>query len=62
MLQFGVRQTAEVVNQMTCVERVMDYTKLEQEVTTGKLFIFLLIYNLISKYLYFTCALHFNYR
>lgn len=31
MLQYGMRQTAEVVNQLTSVERVMQYTKLETE-------------------------------
>ncbi|RZB39026.1 ABC tran, MMR HSR1 and/or AAA 21 domain containing protein [Asbolus verrucosus] len=31
MLQFGMRQTAEVINQLTSVERVMQYTRLENE-------------------------------
>ncbi|KAF5304472.1 hypothetical protein FQA39_LY09668 [Lamprigera yunnana] len=31
MLQFGVRQTAEVASQMTSVERIMQYTKLDKE-------------------------------
>ncbi|XP_050309650.1 ATP-binding cassette sub-family C member 4-like isoform X2 [Anthonomus grandis grandis] len=31
MLQYGMRQTAEVVNQLTSVERVLQYTKLEKE-------------------------------
>ncbi|CAG9833840.1 unnamed protein product [Diabrotica balteata] len=31
MLQFGMRQTAEVINQLTSVERVMQYTKLDIE-------------------------------
>jgi ATP-binding cassette subfamily C (CFTR/MRP) protein 4 len=35
MLQFGMRQTAEVVNQLTSVERVMQYTHLESENTVA---------------------------
>lgn len=31
MLQFGVRQSAEVVSQMTSVERILDYTQIESE-------------------------------
>ncbi|XP_063981696.1 ATP-binding cassette subfamily C member 4-like [Diachasmimorpha longicaudata] len=31
MLQYGMRQTAEMVAQMTSVERVLQYTKLEKE-------------------------------
>ncbi|XP_018576132.1 probable multidrug resistance-associated protein lethal(2)03659 isoform X2 [Anoplophora glabripennis] len=31
MLQFGVRQTAEVTSNMTSVERVLQYTKLDKE-------------------------------
>ncbi|KAK9870716.1 hypothetical protein WA026_008287 [Henosepilachna vigintioctopunctata] len=31
MLQFGIRYTAEVASNMTSVERVLQYTKLEQE-------------------------------
>lgn len=31
MVQHGIRQTAEVVSQMTCVERVLEYTNLEEE-------------------------------
>nr|CAD7589683.1 unnamed protein product [Timema genevievae] len=31
MLQYGIRQTAEVVNQMTAVERVLEYTKIDKE-------------------------------
>ncbi|CAH0557993.1 unnamed protein product [Brassicogethes aeneus] len=31
MLQHGMRQTAEVVNQLTSVERVLHYTKIDQE-------------------------------
>lgn len=31
MCQWGMRQTAEIENQMTCVERVMEYANLEAE-------------------------------
>ncbi|XP_023934404.2 ATP-binding cassette sub-family C member 4 isoform X1 [Bicyclus anynana] len=31
MLQFGVRQTAEVISQMTSVERILQYTRIERE-------------------------------
>lgn len=31
MLQYGMKQTAEVINQLTSVERVLQYTKLENE-------------------------------
>lgn len=31
MLQFGVRQIAEVVAQMTSVERVLQYTHIQEE-------------------------------
>lgn len=31
MLQHGMRQVAEVINQLTSVERVLQYTKLETE-------------------------------
>ncbi|XP_076270121.1 ATP-binding cassette subfamily C member 4-like isoform X2 [Rhynchophorus ferrugineus] len=31
MLQYGMRQTAEVVNQLTSVERVLQYTQLDNE-------------------------------
>ncbi|XP_050673524.1 ATP-binding cassette subfamily C member 4-like isoform X1 [Leptidea sinapis] len=31
MLQFGVRQTAEVISQMTSVERILQYTNIERE-------------------------------
>lgn len=31
MLQYGVRQTAEVASNMTSVERILQYTKLDKE-------------------------------
>lgn len=31
MVQHGMRQLAEAVSQMTCVERVTEYSKLEKE-------------------------------
>lgn len=31
VLQFGIRQTAGAINQLTSVERVLQYTKLETE-------------------------------
>lgn len=31
MLQFGIRQTAEVASNMVSVERILQYTKLEKE-------------------------------
>lgn len=31
MVQHGMRQTAEVITQLTSVERVMQYTKLDKE-------------------------------
>ncbi|XP_057653038.1 ATP-binding cassette sub-family C member 4-like isoform X2 [Diorhabda carinulata] len=31
MLQYGIRQTAEVINQLTSVERVLQYTNLDKE-------------------------------
>lgn len=30
-LQWGIKMSAEVANQMTCIERVVEYTQLEQE-------------------------------
>ncbi|XP_034841111.1 ATP-binding cassette sub-family C member 4-like [Maniola hyperantus] len=35
MVQFGIKQTTEVISQMTSVERVMQFTKLPQEQTDG---------------------------
>lgn len=34
MLQYGIRQTAETINQLTSVDRVMQYTRLESEYKT----------------------------
>ena len=31
MLQYGMRQTAETITQMTCVERIFQFTQLEKE-------------------------------
>ena len=36
MLQWGVRQSTETENLMTSVERLMEYTRLEDESKTGK--------------------------
>lgn len=33
MVQYGIRQTTETIQQMTCVERVLQYTNLPQEVS-----------------------------
>ncbi|PZC73708.1 hypothetical protein B5X24_HaOG200327 [Helicoverpa armigera] len=35
MVQYGVKQATEVVSQMTCVERVIQFTSLPQEKTEG---------------------------
>ena len=47
MLQFGVRQTAEVISQMTSVERILQYTHIERESQWekgGKLLRIIIIY------------------
>ena len=31
MLQFGMMQTSQLVSQMTCVERILEYTNLKKE-------------------------------
>lgn len=31
MVQYGIRQTTESIQQMTCVERVLQYTSIESE-------------------------------
>ncbi|KRT79574.1 ABC transporter ATP-binding protein, partial [Oryctes borbonicus] len=51
MLQFGVRQSTDMVNQMTSVERVLDYTEIESEETDvgGKSIIMNINYNSIAK-------------
>ncbi|GBP56375.1 Probable multidrug resistance-associated protein lethal(2)03659 [Eumeta japonica] len=36
MLQFGVRQTAEVISQMTSVERILQYTHIDREASWEK--------------------------
>lgn len=35
MLQYGIRQTAEVASNMVSVERVLQYTKLDKETVDG---------------------------
>lgn len=36
MLQHGVRQTAEIVSQMTSVERILQYNKIKHEINRDK--------------------------
>ena len=36
MLQWGIRQSTETENLMTSVERLMEYTRLDDEIKTGK--------------------------
>lgn len=52
----GVRQTAETLNWLICVERVLQYTNLESEgpfeTPKGKIF-FLIVISCLLRYFYF---------
>lgn len=39
MLQWGIRQSAEVSNNLTSVERILEYTKLPKESDSGNIFL-----------------------